>query len=98
VHFGIEAFRWRIAVKATLRALNEMLRVGWLTHQPSHAFDNISTSVFDRALVILIPSHILETVLFPLPDSLIICHGSHELLDAIPIFEAWETQNSVFFH
>jgi len=28
VHFGIEAFRGRIAVKATLRGKNEMLSVG----------------------------------------------------------------------
>jgi hypothetical protein len=25
------------------------------------------------------------------------CHASHELLDAIAIFDAWETQSSVFF-
>ena len=24
-------------------------------------------------------------------------HASHELLDAIPVFEAWETQSGVFF-
>jgi len=62
VHFGIEAFRGRIAVKAPLRGKNEMLGVGWLPHQPSHAFDDISTPEFDRALVIFIPSHILESV------------------------------------
>jgi len=62
VHFGIEAFRGRIAVKAMLRGENEMLGVDWLPHQPSHAFDDISTPVFDRALVIVIPSHILESV------------------------------------
>jgi len=62
VHFSIEAFRWRIAVKATLRGVNEMLGVGWLPHQPSLAFDDVSTPVFDRPLVIVIPSHILEGV------------------------------------
>jgi len=58
----MEAFRWRIAVKATLKGVNEMLGIGWLLHQPSHAFDDVSTPVFDRPLVIVIPSHILETV------------------------------------
>jgi len=62
VHFSIEAFRWRIAFRGTLRGVNEMLGVGWLPHQPSHAFDDVSTSVFDRPLVIVIPSHILEGV------------------------------------
>jgi len=62
VHFGIEAFRRRIALKATLRGENEMLGVGWLPHPPSHAFDDVSTPVFDRALVIVIPSHILESM------------------------------------
>ena len=62
LHFSMEAFRWRIAVKATLKGVNEMLGIGWLLHQPSHAFDDVSTPVFDRPLVIVIPSHILETV------------------------------------
>ena len=62
VYFGIEAFWWRIAVKAMLRGVNEMLGVRWLLHQPSHAFDDISTPVFDRALVIVIPFHILDSV------------------------------------
>ena len=62
VHFGIEAFRWRIAVKASLRGVNEMPGVGCLLHQPSHAFDNFSTPVFDKAVVIVIPSHILKSV------------------------------------
>jgi len=62
VHFSIEAFRWYIAVKATLRGVNEMLGVGWLPHQPSHGFDDVSTPVLDRPLVIVIPSHILEGV------------------------------------
>jgi hypothetical protein len=97
VYLGIEAFRWRIAVKAILRGINTILRVCWLPHQPSHAFDDVSTPVFDRALVIVIPSHILESVLFSLPESQIIWHVSHKLLDAILIFEAWEMQSSVFF-
>jgi len=62
VHFGIEAFRGGIAVIATLRGKNEMLGIGWLPHQSSHAFDDVSTPVFDRALVIVIPSHILESM------------------------------------
>ena len=62
VHFGIEAFRRRISVKAMLSGVNEMLGVGWLPHQPSDAFDDVSTPVFDRVLVIVIPSHILESV------------------------------------
>ena len=44
-----------------------------------------------------IPSHILESMWFPLPESVNIWHASHELLDAIPVFAAWETQRSVFF-
>jgi len=28
VHFGIEALQWHIAVKATLRGINEILSVG----------------------------------------------------------------------
>ena len=62
VHFSIEAFRWRIAVTATLMGINEMLGVGWLPHRPSHAFDDALTPVFDRALVMVITSHILESV------------------------------------
>jgi len=97
VHFGIEAFRWRITVKATLRGVNVMLGLRWLPHQPSHSFDDVSTPVFDRALEIVIPFHILDSVKFPLPESQIICHTSHELLDAIPVVEASETESSVFF-
>jgi hypothetical protein len=74
-----------------------MLGVGWLPHQPSHAFDDVTTPVFDRALVIVITSHILDSVWFPLPASLIIWHATHELLDTIPIFEAWDMQSGVFF-
>jgi len=62
VHGGIEAFRWRIAVKAPLRGGNMMLGVRWLPHQPSHAFDDFFTPVCDRALVIVIPFHILKSV------------------------------------
>ena len=97
MHFGTEVFRWGIAVIATLRGVNKMLSIGWLLHQTSHAFDDISTPVFHWALVIDMPSHILESVQFPLPEILIIWHASHECLDAIPMFEAWETQDGVFF-
>jgi hypothetical protein len=62
VHFGTEAFRGRIAGKAMLRRENELLGVGCLPHQPSHACDNVWTTVFERALVIAIPSHILGSV------------------------------------
>jgi len=62
VHFGIEVFRRRIAGKATLRGVNKMLGVSWLPLQPSHAFDDVSTLVFDRALVIVIAFHILVSV------------------------------------
>ena len=96
VHFGTEAFRWRIAVKATLRGVNKMLGIHWLLHQRSHAFDDVSTPVFDRALVIVILFHILKSVWFALPASQIVWHASHELLDTISVFEAWETQSSVF--
>jgi hypothetical protein len=41
VHFSIEAFRWHITVKETLRGVNEMLGIGWLPHQPSHAFADV---------------------------------------------------------
>jgi hypothetical protein len=62
VHFIMEAFRWRIAVQPILRGVNAMLHLGWLQHQSSHAFDDISTPAFDRPLVIVSPSHILESV------------------------------------
>jgi len=87
MHFSIEAFWWRISVKATLRGIKTMLGVGWLPHQASYSFDDVSTSVFDRVLAIVMPSHILERVQFPLPESLIIWHASHELLDAIPVLK-----------
>ena len=62
MHFGIEAFRGHIAVEAMVRGKHEMPGVGWLLHQPFHTFDDVSTPVFDRALVIVIPSHILKSV------------------------------------
>ena len=62
MHFGIEEFRWHIAVEATLRGVDEMLSIGRLPHQASHAFDDVSTAVFHRVLVIVIPSHMLESV------------------------------------
>jgi len=62
VHFGIEAFRGRIAVKATLRGVNKMLGVRWLPHQPSDAFDDVSTPVFDRVLLIVVSFHIHKSV------------------------------------
>jgi hypothetical protein len=56
------AFWWSIAVNITLRGINEMLAVGRMPHQTSGAFDNVSTPVFDRALEIVIPSHILQSL------------------------------------
>jgi hypothetical protein len=56
------AFQWCIAIKAMLWGVNEMLGVGWLLHQQSYAFDDVWTRVFDRPLVIVIPSHKLENV------------------------------------
>jgi len=62
VHFGIEVLWRRIAVRATLRGVKKMLGVCWLLHQPSHAFDDVSTPVFVTALVVVIPFHILGSV------------------------------------
>ena len=62
VNFGIQAFRWHIAVEATLRGINMMLSVSWVPQQPCHAFDDVSTPVFDTALVIVILFHILDSV------------------------------------
>jgi uncharacterized PurR-regulated membrane protein YhhQ (DUF165 family) len=84
-------------VKATLSGVNEMLGVGRLPHQPSNAFDDILTPVYDRAVVIIIPSHILKSVKFSLPKSLIIWHASQELLKDIPVFEDSEMPSGVFF-
>jgi hypothetical protein len=62
VHFGLEEFGWGIAAEATLRGVKELLGIGWLPHQSSHGFDDVATPVFDRALVIVIPSHILRSI------------------------------------
>jgi hypothetical protein len=45
-----------------LRGIQQMLGTGRLPHEPSHAFDDVSTPVFDRVLVMVIPSVILESV------------------------------------
>jgi hypothetical protein len=58
----MEVFRGRIAVTATLSGEEEMLGVRWLPNPSSDTFDDVSTPVFDRVLVIVIPSHILESV------------------------------------
>jgi hypothetical protein len=47
---------------AMLRGVNEELRIRWMPHEPSHAFDDVSTPVFDRVLAIVIPSPILKSV------------------------------------
>ena len=39
-----------------------MPSVGWLPYLTSDAFDEVSTPELNRALVIIIPSHILESV------------------------------------
>jgi hypothetical protein len=62
VDFSIQAFRWSIAVESTQRSINDILGLAWLPHQPSNAFEDVSTPVFDWAGVIVIPSHILESV------------------------------------
>ena len=72
-----------------------MFCVGWLPYKPSHAIDDVSHPVFDSALVIVIPFHIQESVQFPLPKCLIICQASRDLLDVIPVFDAWELQRGV---
>jgi hypothetical protein len=97
VHFGIVAIWGRITVKATLRCETEILGVGWLRNQPSHAFDDVSTAELDRALVIVIRSHILESWKFPLHNTLIIWPANHELLYTVTSFDAWEKQSGVFF-
>jgi hypothetical protein len=84
VDFGIKAFWWHITAKAMLRGVNEMLRIGWLSHQPSHAVDDVSTPVFHRLMVIVIRSHILESVYVPLPKSLITWHASYMLQTPSP--------------
>jgi hypothetical protein len=83
---GMEVFLWLITVNGTLRGVNEILGVGWVRYQLPHAFDDVSTPVFDMALVIVNPAHILNRVKFLPPDSLIMWHARHELLDAISVF------------
>jgi hypothetical protein len=62
VHFSIDAFAWRITVNATLSGVTDMLSKGGLHHQPCHDVHDILTPVIDRALVIVIPPPILESV------------------------------------
>jgi hypothetical protein len=62
VHFSIEVFWWHVAAEVLTSGINWMLRVGWLPQQPSQAIDDIWTPVFDKALVIVMLSHILECV------------------------------------
>jgi hypothetical protein len=77
VHFVIEELLWRISVNATLRGVNEWFSICWLEHQPSHGLDDVSTAACERPIVIVIPSHLLESMLLPLPASLIMWHGRH---------------------
>jgi len=62
VHFSIERIWWRIAVEGQLRGVHQMLGVGWLPHHLCIVFDDVSTPVFHRALVIVIRYHILESL------------------------------------
>jgi hypothetical protein len=62
VPFCIELFQFRIVGTARLRGINTMLGVRLLSCQPSDAFDDVWTPVFDRVLVIIIPFHILDSV------------------------------------
>jgi hypothetical protein len=62
VYFGIEAYQWRFTVKSTPRGVNEILAIGCLLHQSSHGFENVCAPVFDGALLIVIASHILDSV------------------------------------
>jgi hypothetical protein len=93
----MEVVWWRIELNATLSGVNRNLGVRWLPHQLSHACDDVSTVVFERVLVIATRFHIVESGLFPLPESQIKWHPSHELLDSIFGVEAWETPSGVFF-
>jgi hypothetical protein len=45
-----------------LRGETEMLGIGCVPHQSSHGVDDVSTAVFHRVRVKVIPSHILESV------------------------------------
>jgi hypothetical protein len=78
VHFGLDVFHWRIAVKASLSGVNEIFRIDCLPLKPLHAFDDVSTPEFDRALVIVIPPHILESVQFPHPAIPSVLHCRHD--------------------
>jgi hypothetical protein len=62
VHYGLETFRWYIGVNVTLRGGTEMFGVGRLPDQLSHAVDDVSTSVSDWALVMVMSFHILKSV------------------------------------
>jgi hypothetical protein len=62
VHNSIKAFWWHITVQPMKRGMNEILGVGWLQHQTFQGFDDISTQICDSTLVIVIPSHNLESV------------------------------------
>ena len=97
MHFGIKAFRLRKAVKATLRGAHQRLSIRWLLHQPSDAFDDFSTPAFNKAFVMVISTHNVKSVYFPLLESLIVWHASYEVLDTILACDAWEMQCDVFF-
>ena len=45
-----------------LSGVNDMVSVGWLPQWLSHALNDVSTPVFDRVLVIVIPPGILKSV------------------------------------
>jgi hypothetical protein len=62
VHLVLETFLCHIAIEARLRGVHEIFGAGWLPYQPSHDFDDVWTHVFDRVLVIFIPSHLLGSV------------------------------------
>lgn len=62
MYFGIEVFRWHITGQDTLCSVNEMFGAGCLSQHPSNASDDVSTPEFDSTLLVVIPSHILESV------------------------------------
>ena len=62
MNIGLDALLWCIDVKSMLRGVHELLGVGCPPLEPSHALDDVSDQAFDRALVIVIPSHIIESV------------------------------------
>jgi hypothetical protein len=96
VHCVTEAFQKHVALNPKLSGENEMLGVGWLSHQRSHGVDDISSPVVDMLLVIDIPSDVLKSVLFPLGQIMIIFRVSRERQDCIPVVEASETQSCAF--